>query len=156
MNIKVKDMTLTCKQKCWIMQCITLLAITIKKWTDALTPSCYLDLCITKDQAKLLAPTVKDAVQGSIIENAMGEGAKKESARHRINMFEENIASYSCSINSKDFCFRLHQSTKWTREGSMSCSTDCWGSAIGDAQASSSRWIWGLKGTSILFSSSNS
>ena len=73
-----------------------------KKRTDALTPSSYLDLCITEDQAKLLAPTVKDVVQGSIIENAMGEGAKKKIARRRINMFEGNIASYSRLINSKE------------------------------------------------------
>jgi hypothetical protein len=41
-------------------------------------------------------------VQGSIIENAMGEGAKKKIARRRINMFEGNIASYSRLINSKE------------------------------------------------------
>lgn len=50
-----------------------------KKNTDALTPFCYLDLCTTEDQAKLPAPTVKD-----------------------INMFEWNIASYSCLIISKE------------------------------------------------------
>ena len=74
--------------------------------TDALTPSCYLDLCITEDQAKLLAPTMKDAVQGSIIDNAMGEGAKKKIARHCINMFEGNIASYLPLINSKEQLYK--------------------------------------------------
>ncbi len=41
-------------------------------------------------------------MQGSTIENAMGEGATKKIARHRINMFEGNIASYSRLINSKE------------------------------------------------------
>ncbi len=70
------------------------------------SPSCYLDLCITEDQAKLLASTMKDAVQGSIIENAMGEGAKKKIARHCINMFEGNIASYLPLINSKEQLYK--------------------------------------------------
>ncbi len=60
-----------------------------------LLPSSYLDLSITNEQINFLAPTSKDVVQGSIIENAMGDGAMKKIAKRRINMFEGNIASYS-------------------------------------------------------------
>ena len=67
-----------------------------------LLPSSYLDLSITNEQINLLASTSKDVVQGSIIENAMGDGAKKKIAKRRINMFEGNIASYSRVVNSTE------------------------------------------------------
>ncbi len=65
-------------------------------------PPSYLDLSITDVQKSLLMPTTTDVVRGSIIENAMGDGAIKKIARRHINMFEGNITSYSWVLNSME------------------------------------------------------
>jgi hypothetical protein len=73
-----------------------------KKSSTPLLPSTYLDLSYTDDQVNLLMTSTKDVVHSSIIENAMGEGAKKKIARHHISMFEGNIASYPRLVNPKE------------------------------------------------------
>jgi hypothetical protein len=72
-----------------------------KSETSMLAPSDHLDLAITADQQRMLNPTTKDVIIGSILNDTMGEGAKKKLAKRRIELLSGNIASYSRVLNSE-------------------------------------------------------
>jgi hypothetical protein len=72
-----------------------------KSETSVLTPSDHLDLAITADQQRMLNPMTKDVIIGSILNDTMGEGAKKKLAKRRIELLSGNIASYSRVLNSE-------------------------------------------------------
>jgi hypothetical protein len=67
-----------------------------------LQPSAWLDAVITCEQKALLAPTPADIVRASIINETIGEGAKKKNAKRRINFIDGNITSYSRLLNSSE------------------------------------------------------
>jgi hypothetical protein len=66
-----------------------------------LTPSDHLDLAIMTNQKCMLNPTTKDAIIGSILNDTMGEGAKKKLAKLCMELLSGNIASYSRVLNSE-------------------------------------------------------
>ncbi len=63
-------------------------------------PSAYLDIEVTNDQRFLFQPTAADVLLGSILEDSIGQNAKKKIPKWRINFLSGNIASYSWSINN--------------------------------------------------------
>ena len=65
-----------------------------------LMPSAYLDVDVSADQIKLLKPTHKDIVMGSILRETIGIGAVKLIAKRRIDALDGNIGSYSRLLNS--------------------------------------------------------
>jgi len=67
-----------------------------------LQPSAWLDAVITCEQKALLAPTPADIARASIINETIGEGAKKKIAKRRINFIDGNITSYSRLLNSSE------------------------------------------------------
>jgi hypothetical protein len=73
-----------------------------KNGDEELQPSTWLNLDITDDQRRLLAPKPKDVVRGAILNDTMGEGAKKKLAKRRINFWDGNISSYSRVLNSEE------------------------------------------------------
>lgn len=68
----------------------------------ALEPSSWLDVAVSMDQKALLNPTTKVVIRGSILNDTMGEGAKKKIAKRRINFWDGNISSYSRVLNSSE------------------------------------------------------
>jgi hypothetical protein len=71
------------------------------KEDEKLKPALYLEVKITKDQQRLLQPSVKDLFMGSIMNDTIGEGSEKKIAKRRVHMFAGNIASYSTLLNSE-------------------------------------------------------
>jgi len=67
-----------------------------------LQPSAWLDAVITCEQKALLAPTPADIARASIINETIGEGARKKIAKSRINFIDGNITNYSRLLNSSE------------------------------------------------------
>jgi hypothetical protein len=65
-----------------------------------LVPSAYLDVEVMDDQRFLFQPTAADMLLGSILEDSIGQNAKKKIPKRRINFLSGNIASYSQSLNN--------------------------------------------------------
>ncbi len=65
-----------------------------------LVPSAYLDVEVTDKQHFLFQPTAADVLLGSILEDSIGQHAKKKIPKWRINFLSGNIASYSRSLNN--------------------------------------------------------
>jgi hypothetical protein len=65
-----------------------------------LVPSAYLDVEVTDDQHFLFQPAAADVLLGSILEDSIGQNAKKKIIKRRINCLSGNIASYSRSLNN--------------------------------------------------------
>ncbi len=63
-------------------------------------PSAYLDVEVTDNQHFLFQPTAADVLLGSILEDSIGQNAKKNIPKRRINFLSGNIASYSRSLNN--------------------------------------------------------
>jgi hypothetical protein len=62
----------------------------------------YLDVEVTDDQRYLLQPTASDVLVGHILEDSIGENAKKKIAKRRIDFINGNVAAYSRSLNNPD------------------------------------------------------
>ena len=77
-------------------------------------PSSWLDVCITGEQKALLAPTGTDITRGAILQETMGEGAKKKLAKRRINFWDGNISSYSRVLNSKEQLMAMREVNELT------------------------------------------
>ncbi len=65
-----------------------------------LVPSAFLDVEVTDDQRFLFQPTAADVLLGNILEDSIGQNAKKKIPKRHINFFFGNIASYSRSLNN--------------------------------------------------------
>jgi hypothetical protein len=65
-----------------------------------LVPSAYLDVEVMDDQRFLFQPTAADVLLGSILEDSIGQNAKKKIPTRRINFLSGNIACYSRSLNN--------------------------------------------------------
>jgi len=97
------------------------------KNNNDLVPSSHLDLCITRyvnrvfyscfvnlmanlslpfflfcsDQIVLLNPNFKDLVLGRVLDDCLGDGAKKKLAKRQVDIITGNISSYSRVVNSQ-------------------------------------------------------
>ena len=62
-------------------------------------PSAYLDVESTKDQIDLLNPTARDVQLGAILDQCIGQKAKKVIAKRRIDIVTGNVNSYARVLN---------------------------------------------------------
>ena len=60
----------------------------------------YLDVEVSRDQQRLLNPTTLDTVEGYIMKDAMGEGAKRRLPQRRLNLIDGSISSHSAVLNN--------------------------------------------------------
>jgi len=67
-----------------------------------LEPSSFSNVEVTDDQRFLLQPTASNVLVGNILEDSIGQNAKKKIPKHRINMIAGNIASYSHVLNKRN------------------------------------------------------
>jgi hypothetical protein len=65
-----------------------------------LAPAGYLDVEVTDTQLDYLNPPPNDVLVGSIMEDSIGENARKKIAKRRINFINGNVESYSRSLNN--------------------------------------------------------
>jgi hypothetical protein len=65
-----------------------------------LVPSAYLNVEVMDDQCFLFQPTAADMLLGSILEDSIGQNAKKKIPKRHIIFLSDNIASYSQSLNN--------------------------------------------------------
>ncbi len=72
----------------------------VTKGRKFLEPSSCLDVEVTDDQHYLLQPTASDVLVGHILEDSIGQNAKKKIPKRRLYMFSGNIASYSRVMNN--------------------------------------------------------
>jgi hypothetical protein len=56
---------------------------------------------VTDDQCYFLQPTASNILVGHIVEDSIGQNAKKQIPKQRVYMFSGNIASYSHVMNKK-------------------------------------------------------
>ena len=73
---------------------------TMTRGRSFLVPSAFLDVEVKDDQRFLFQPTASDVLLGSILEDSIGQNAKKKIPKRRINFLSGNIASYSRSLNN--------------------------------------------------------
>ena len=64
-------------------------------------PSSFLNVEVTDDQRYLLQPTASDVLVGNILEDSIGQNAKKKIPKRRFNMIAGNISSYSRVLNNQ-------------------------------------------------------
>jgi hypothetical protein len=62
----------------------------------------YLNVEITDEQRYLLQPTAADVLVGNLIEDSLGQNAKKKIPLWRINIMSGNVASYSQVLNKSE------------------------------------------------------
>jgi hypothetical protein len=71
-----------------------------KRGRSFLVPSAYLDVEVTDDQRFLFQPAPADVLLGGILEDSIGQNAKKKIPERCVNFLSGNIASYSRSLNN--------------------------------------------------------
>ena len=64
--------------------------------------SAYLNVEYSKEQQRLLNPTVLDTITGFIIKDSQGDGAKRRLPQRRLNMVDAEISSHCCILHSKE------------------------------------------------------
>ena len=64
-----------------------------------LQPSDALNVEMTSDQVELFNPSYKNVLQGYIMYDVRGAGAKKKLAKRRLDVLEGNVASYARCLN---------------------------------------------------------
>jgi hypothetical protein len=71
------------------------------EWTSStnIEPSSYLDAAMLEEQATLLNPTCKHVLTGFMMYDVKGKGARNKIAKHRLDMIDGNIGSYSHLLN---------------------------------------------------------
>lgn len=76
-----------------------------------LTPSAHLNVEVSRDQMRLLNPTPKEVMMGTIMESTVGEKAKKKIAKRKLYFINGNVNSYSRVLNNpkqldmiKEYC----------------------------------------------------
>jgi hypothetical protein len=65
-----------------------------------LEPGSYLNVEVTDDQPYLLQPTASNVLVENILEDSIGQNAKKKIPKRRFNMIAGNISSYSRVLNN--------------------------------------------------------
>ena len=60
-----------------------------------LEPSAWLDVEMDDKQHYMLLPTAAEIFVGSILDDSVGQNARKKIAKQRIDMISGNIASYN-------------------------------------------------------------
>jgi hypothetical protein len=70
------------------------------KLRQMLQPSSHLDVEISVDQLNMMNPTPYDVLIGSMMEESVGEAARKKIAKRRQEVISCNINSYSRSMNN--------------------------------------------------------
>ena len=65
----------------------------------ALLPSPYLDVEVSAEQKSLFNPSYKNVLQGFIMYDVKGAGAKNKVARRRLDILEGNVSSYARCLN---------------------------------------------------------
>jgi hypothetical protein len=53
------------------------------------------------DQVALLNPNFKDVVLGRVLDDCLGDGAKKKLAKRQVDIISGNISSYFRVVNSQ-------------------------------------------------------
>jgi hypothetical protein len=76
-----------------------------------LEPSSFLDVEVTDDQRYLLQPTASNVLVGNILEDLIGQNAKKKIPKRCVYMMSGNIASYSHVMNNKKTLITLPSQT---------------------------------------------
>ena len=66
----------------------------------SLAPAAYLNVDMNPNQVELLKPMQKNVMMASILKDSAGKGALKLIAKHRIDMIDGNVGSYSRALNS--------------------------------------------------------
>jgi hypothetical protein len=74
----------------------------ITKGRKFLEPSVWLNVEMDNEQRYLLMPTAAEILVGSILDDSVGNNARRKIAKRRIDMISGNIASYSRSLNNPD------------------------------------------------------
>jgi len=114
-----------CQQKAALSSQLDLACLTMSETDYNLKPSEYLDVVTTADQQKLLNPEYKDVVSAQLLNDAVGDGAKKLMAKCRIDMITGNLNSYSKICNSKEHLNHAIQMNQLVSViGSMKADTD--------------------------------
>ena len=72
----------------------------ITRGRQFLEPMVYLNVEITDEQYYLLQPTAVDVLVGNLLEDSLGQNAKKKIPSRRINFMSGNVASYSRVLNN--------------------------------------------------------
>ena len=65
----------------------------------ALLPSEHLDVEVSAEQKRLFNPSYKNVLQGFIMYDVKGAGAKNKVARRRLDILEGNVSSYARCLN---------------------------------------------------------
>ena len=65
-------------------------------------PSAYLNVKISQQQLEFLNPTPGDALVGNILQDSIGQNAKKKIAKRRIDIITGNVYNFSRSLNSAE------------------------------------------------------
>ena len=69
------------------------------KRNQPLEPAGYLDINMSDDQRDLLMPSYKNVLQGFILYDVKGKGAKNKVAKRRLDMITGNVSSYARCLN---------------------------------------------------------
>ena len=78
-------------------------------------PSAYLDAELTKDQIDLLNPTARDVQLGAILDQCIGQKAKKIIAKRRIDIVTGNVNSYARMLNGPTQLEKSKHTISWRR-----------------------------------------
>ena len=64
-----------------------------------LKPSAYLDVEVSTEQITLLNPKSQNVLRGFILQDSVGNGAKRMMAKRRLDIIDGNAGSYSRVLN---------------------------------------------------------
>jgi hypothetical protein len=67
-----------------------------------LQPSAYLNVKFSQQQLEFLNPTPGDVLVGNILQDSIGQNAKKKIPKRRIDTITGNVYSFSWSLNSAE------------------------------------------------------
>jgi hypothetical protein len=65
-------------------------------------PRAYLNVEIIDEQCYLLQPTAADVLVGNLLEDSLGQNAKKKISLRHINFMSGNVAIYSRVLNNSE------------------------------------------------------
>ncbi len=74
----------------------------ITRGRQFLEPRANLYVEITDEQCYLLQPTAVDVLVGNLLEDSLGQNAKKKIPSRRITFMSGNVASYSRVLNNSE------------------------------------------------------
>jgi hypothetical protein len=74
----------------------------ITRGRQFLEPMAYLNVEITDEQRYLLQPTAAEVLVGNLLEDSLGQNARKKIPSQCINFMSGNVASYSRVLNNSE------------------------------------------------------